>query len=67
MTAVPGDNMVTLYWNKFSEKSMDPIYGNDFEGEMDQTVEDITSYLKKSYRKLTGESLSLSDPSYGHC
>ena len=32
MTAVPGDNMVTLYWNKFSEKSMDPIYGNDFEG-----------------------------------
>jgi hypothetical protein len=32
MTAVPGDNMVTLYWNKFSEKSMDPIYGKDFEG-----------------------------------
>jgi hypothetical protein len=32
MTAVPGDNKVTLYWNKFSEKSMDPIYGNDFEG-----------------------------------
>ena len=32
MTAVPGDNKVTLYWNSFSEKSMDPIYGNDFEG-----------------------------------
>ena len=32
MTAVPGDNKVTLYWNSFSEKSIDPIYGNDFEG-----------------------------------
>ena len=32
MTAVPGDNKVTLYWNDFSEKSMDPIYGRDFEG-----------------------------------
>ena len=32
MTAAPGDNKVTLYWNSFSEKSMDPIYGNDFEG-----------------------------------
>ena len=32
MSAVPGDNKVTLYWNSFSEKSMDPIYGRDFEG-----------------------------------
>ena len=32
MTAVPGDNRVTLYWNSFSEKSRDPIYGRDFEG-----------------------------------
>ena len=32
MTAVPGDNKVTLYWNALSEKSMDPIYGRDFEG-----------------------------------
>ena len=32
MTAVPGDNKVTLYWNALSEKSMDPIYGKDFEG-----------------------------------
>ena len=32
MTAVPGDNKVTLYWNSFSEKSIDPIYGTDFEG-----------------------------------
>ena len=32
MTAVPGDNRVTLYWNDFAEKSTDPIYGKDFEG-----------------------------------
>lgn len=32
MTAVPGDNKVTLYWDSFSEKSLDPIYGKDFEG-----------------------------------
>lgn len=32
LTAVPGDNRVTLYWDDFSEKSLDPIYGYDFEG-----------------------------------
>ena len=32
LTAVPDDKSVTLYWNDFSEKSMDPIYGSDFEG-----------------------------------
>jgi len=32
MTAVPGDKQVTLYWNDFSEISIDPIYGKDFEG-----------------------------------
>ena len=32
MTVVPGDNRVTLYWDSFSEKSKDPIYGTDFEG-----------------------------------
>ena len=32
LTAVPGDNQITLYWNDFSELSMDPIYGTDFEG-----------------------------------
>ena len=32
MTAVPGDKKVTLYWDDFSEISIDPIYGKDFEG-----------------------------------
>jgi len=32
VTAVPGDQQVTLYWDKVAEKSRDPIYGYDFEG-----------------------------------
>ena len=32
MTAVPGNNKVTLYWDSFAENSIDPIYGSDFEG-----------------------------------
>ena len=32
LTVVPGDKRVTLYWNDFAEKSMDPVYGMDFEG-----------------------------------
>ncbi|MCF7797878.1 MAG: hypothetical protein K9N11_03640 [Lentisphaeria bacterium] len=32
ITAVPGDEQVTLYWDEGSEHSKDPIYGNDFAG-----------------------------------
>ena len=32
VTAVPGDHKVTLYWDKTAEKSIDHIYGKDFEG-----------------------------------
>ncbi len=32
VTAIPGDNMVTLVWDDFAEKSVDPILGEDFEG-----------------------------------
>lgn len=32
VTAVPGNATVTLYWDQTSERSKDPIYGNDFEG-----------------------------------
>ncbi|MFQ6617123.1 MAG: hypothetical protein ACE5QV_00430, partial [Fidelibacterota bacterium] len=32
LTAVPGDNKVTLYWDDIAEKSLDPISGYDFEG-----------------------------------
>jgi hypothetical protein len=32
ITLVPGDKKVTLYWNSISEKSVDPLLGEDFEG-----------------------------------
>lgn len=32
LTAVPGDGVVTLYWDDVAETSRDPVYGYDFEG-----------------------------------
>jgi hypothetical protein len=32
VTAVPGDQKVTLYWDNGAENSVDPILGKDFEG-----------------------------------
>ena len=32
VTAIPDDKKVTLYWDSDSEKSLDPITGEDFEG-----------------------------------
>ncbi len=32
VSAVPGDNKVTLYWDTAAEESVDPITGKDFEG-----------------------------------
>ena len=32
VTAIPGDNRVTLVWDDIAEKSDDPITGEDFEG-----------------------------------
>jgi len=35
------------------------VYVAGFESEMDQTMADISSFLKKEYRKVTGKSVSL--------
>ncbi len=32
LTAIPGNNRVTLYWDTNAERSIDPVYGVDFEG-----------------------------------
>ena len=32
VTAVPGDEKVTLYWDDLAEESIDPITGKDFQG-----------------------------------
>lgn len=34
LLSVAGDKKVTLYWDKLSERSRDPVYGLDFEGYM---------------------------------
>jgi hypothetical protein len=35
------------------------VYKGGFESEVEQRIEDIASYLKKEYKKITGESVSL--------
>jgi len=35
------------------------VYKGDFEGEMAQRLQDIASYLKKEFKKITGKSLTL--------
>ena len=60
MTAIPGDRKVTLYWDRRAESSIDPVYGNDFEGYVIYRstdpgfleVKNITdSYGNKTYRE----------------
>jgi hypothetical protein len=42
-----------------SEVQLKEVYANGFEGDMDQRIADISSFLKKEYRKVTGKSVSL--------
>jgi len=51
-----GDMMCIGY---HSEVQLKEVYASGFEGEMEQTVADISSFLKKEYRKITGNSVSL--------
>jgi hypothetical protein len=60
---IDGFNVV-FYGNRMclgyhSEIKLKEVYGNGFEGDIDQTLEDVVSFLKKEYRKITGESVSL--------
>ena len=43
-----------------SEIKLKEVYSNDFESEVEQMVENVASYLKKEYKRLTGNALSLS-------
>ena len=57
---------VVFYGNKMcltyeSEVKLREVYGKGFETEMEQRLADITKYLKKEYRKITGSSVSLSE------
>ena len=41
------------------EVQLKQVYANDFESNMDQTFADIIKFLKKEYKSITGDTLSL--------
>ncbi len=42
-----------------SEVRLKEVYGSNFESDTEQMIEDIASFLKREYKKVTGNSLSL--------
>ena len=55
---------VKFYGNKMcltyhSEAQLKEVHQNGFEDEVEQKMADISSFLKKEYRKIRGESVSL--------
>jgi hypothetical protein len=55
--SISGNVLIIKYQGEIMLKD---VYKGDFESEMEQRFADIVSYLKKSFRKITGKSLSLS-------
>jgi len=58
----------TLIVSYHSELLLKDVYANkkgSLEAELEQTMSDIVSYLKKQYRKITGNTLSLKEE--GEC
>ncbi len=56
-------NMMCLSYH--SEVQLKEVYAGGFEEEMDQRITDIAGWLKKEYRKVTGESVTLTQE--GEC
>ena len=50
-------NMMCLSYH--SEVQLKEVYENGFEGEIDQRIADISSFLKKEYKKITGDPITL--------
>ena len=50
-------NMMCLTYQ--SEVQLKEVYANGFEGDIDQRLTDIVSWLKKEYRKITGNAITL--------
>ena len=42
-----------------AEVKLSEVYGKDFESDLEQMIEDIASFIKKEYKKVTGNALSL--------
>jgi hypothetical protein len=53
---IDGSHVIITYQSDIKLKD---VYANDFEGEMDTCCEDVSKWLKKEYKKVTGKSLSL--------
>jgi|TARA_B100000287_G_scaffold435170_1_gene502228 hypothetical protein len=53
---INGNQLIVNYQ---SEITLKDVHANGFESEMDQTCEDIANWLKKQYKKVTGDTLSL--------
>jgi len=52
-----GGNILNIKYQ--SEIMLKDVYKGDFEGEIAQRLQDISSFLKKEYKKITGNSLTL--------
>lgn len=55
----------TLHLSYHSELLLKDVYSGNLESELEQTMSDIVSYLKKEYKKITGNTLSLKEK--GEC
>lgn len=53
-----GDMMCLTYQ---SEIQLKEVYASGFEGEIDQRLSDIAGWLKKEYKKITGDSVTLTE------
>ncbi len=51
------DQMMCIQYH--SEVQLKEVYATGFESEIDQRMADIASFLKKEYRKITGNSVTL--------
>jgi len=54
--SIHGNSLIIKYQ---SEVHLKEVHGGKFESEIAQRLEDIASYLKKEYKKVTGNSLTL--------
>ena len=43
-----------------SDIKLKEVYAGDIESDVDEMIENVASFLKKEYKKVTGDSLSLS-------
>jgi hypothetical protein len=50
-------NLLSILYH--AEVDLKNVHGSKFEGEVEQMIEDIASFLKKEYKKVTGNTLSL--------